>query len=96
MMEDGGWRMMEDGEWEPETGDLGARFLSLVPCCLGFVNPVYVFSVGYGLSVAAQGAGLWVRSETRPCLFTPQLKPQLVCLKPSTTNKKHVFPSFKP
>ena len=29
-----------------------------VPCCLAFVNPVYVFSVGYGLSVAAQAAGI--------------------------------------
>ncbi len=32
--------------------------LSVVPCLLGLVNPVYVFSVGYGLSVAAQGIGL--------------------------------------
>ena len=32
--------------------------LSIVPCLLGLVNPVYVFSVGYGLSVAAQGIGL--------------------------------------
>lgn len=32
--------------------------LSIVPCMLGLVNPVYVFSVGYGLSVAAQGIGL--------------------------------------
>eukprot|EP00227_Mantoniella_beaufortii_P004872 CAMPEP_0197614012 /NCGR_PEP_ID=MMETSP1326-20131121/59310_1 /TAXON_ID=1155430 /ORGANISM="Genus nov. species nov., Strain RCC2288" /LENGTH=404 /DNA_ID=CAMNT_0043182881 /DNA_START=511 /DNA_END=1726 /DNA_ORIENTATION=- len=31
---------------------------ALVPCMLGLINPVYVFSVGYGLSVAAQGAGL--------------------------------------
>ena len=29
-----------------------------VPCCLAFLNPVYVFSVGYGLSVAAQAAGI--------------------------------------
>ena len=29
-----------------------------VPCCLAFLNPVYVFSVGYGLSVAAQAAGM--------------------------------------
>ena len=36
--------------------------LAVVPCCLGFVNPVYVFSVGYGLSVAAQGAGLLAMS----------------------------------
>ena len=34
--------------------------LSLVPCLLGLVNPVYVFSVGYGLAVASMGAGLWV------------------------------------
>jgi hypothetical protein len=34
--------------------------LSLVPCFLGLVNPVYVFSVGYGLAVASMGAGLWV------------------------------------
>jgi steroid 5-alpha reductase family enzyme len=32
--------------------------LAIVPCMLGLVNPVYVFSVGYGLSVAAQGIGL--------------------------------------
>jgi hypothetical protein len=32
---------------------------TLVPLRLGFINPVYVFSVGYGLAVAAQGAGLW-------------------------------------
>jgi len=30
-----------------------------VPCCLAFLNPVYVFSVGYGLSVAAQGVGIF-------------------------------------
>ena len=36
--------------------------LAVVPCCLGSVNPVYVFSVGYGLSVAAQGAGLLAMS----------------------------------
>jgi steroid 5-alpha reductase family enzyme len=29
-----------------------------VPCLLAFVNPVYVFSVGYGLSVAAQSIGI--------------------------------------
>ena len=29
-----------------------------VPCLLAFVNPVYVFSVGYGLSVAAQALGI--------------------------------------
>ena len=33
-------------------------FLAFVPCCLGFINPIYVFSVGYGLAVAAEGAGL--------------------------------------
>ena len=29
-----------------------------VPCCLAFLDPVYVFSVGYGLSVAAQATGI--------------------------------------
>ena len=32
--------------------------LAAVPCCLAFLNPVYVFSVGYGLSVAAQAGGI--------------------------------------
>ena len=43
--------------------------LSIVPCCLGFINPVYVFSVGYGLAVASQAAGLWVGRGER-VLFT--------------------------
>lgn len=48
--------------------------LSIIPCCLGFINPVYVFSVGYGLSVAAQGGGLWAgerggrRGKGTPCV----------------------------
>ena len=37
--------------------------LSIVPCLLGLVNPVYVFSVGYGLSVAARAS---VSSRRRP------------------------------
>ena len=32
--------------------------LTALPCCLAFINPVYVFSVGYGLAVAYAGAGL--------------------------------------
>ena len=29
-----------------------------IPCCLGFLNPVYVFSVGYGLAVASAALGV--------------------------------------
>merc|ERR1719199_909467 len=32
--------------------------VTFVPCCLGFVDPVAVFSTGYGLSCAAAGAVL--------------------------------------
>ena len=32
--------------------------VTVVPCCLGFVDPVAVFSTGYGLSCAAAGAVL--------------------------------------
>jgi hypothetical protein len=46
--------------------------LSIIPCCLGFINPVYVFSVGYGLSVAAQGAGLWAGGGARHYTLHPK------------------------
>lgn len=29
-----------------------------IPCCLAFINPIYVFSVGYGLSAASYAVGI--------------------------------------
>ena len=47
--------------------------VAILPVTLAYINPVYSFSVGYGLSVAAKPCGLLLKSASISGIILPQL-----------------------